>query len=98
MAPIMNEYKWSFFWRRFLETLFGGLKLFSTAELSFSVRAFQMVLYLVPVVWIVGCVVLQTTGSVSKLSAALIASGKKRFIFFHFHVFFTIFLSHLILS
>eukprot|EP00762_Andalucia_godoyi_P007636 ANDGO_07941.mRNA.1 Protein pecanex len=46
VAFVMNDYKWSFLRRRYLETLLGGLRLFSENELVWSAKMFQISLWL----------------------------------------------------
>lgn len=49
-APLLNDYKLEFFWKRFPQTLLGGLKLKLGYEAPFYVYLFQVLVFLVPFV------------------------------------------------
>eukprot|EP00743_Colponemidia_sp_Colp-15_P007004 GILK01007559.1.p1 GENE.GILK01007559.1~~GILK01007559.1.p1 ORF type:complete len:1210 (-),score=242.94 GILK01007559.1:314-3874(-) len=51
VAPVINEYKFSFFLKRWLETILGGLRLSTSAEKTpFYVYLLQFLLFFAPVV------------------------------------------------
>lgn len=46
VALLMNDYKWAFFARRYCETLFGGVRLFSENDICWTARLFQILIWL----------------------------------------------------
>lgn len=49
-APLLNDYKLEFFWKRFPQTLLGGIKLKLGYDAPFYVYVNQVLMFLVPVV------------------------------------------------
>lgn len=50
VAPIMNDYKWSFFKRRLVQTFLGGLRLYTEFRQPVLVYIVQLLLFILPLV------------------------------------------------
>jgi hypothetical protein len=48
VAPVINSYKWSFFIKRFTETVLGGMRLYTGKRQPILIYVVQIVLYLLP--------------------------------------------------